>query len=167
MNGKTTHVLFNGERVTEAPQLYQYDYGQILVFDDITLPETYEVFFSNNVVQTATVAIGTSEGVQIPDYYLTTGKNVLAWIFLHDGEDDGETEYVVRIPVRPRSYYSDGDIPPEEQSIVTELMAIVQDLETTIKAYEDRIEFLENRIPALGGWKTSGGEGNDSTEGSH
>jgi len=166
MNGKTTHVLFNGERVTEAPQLYQYDYGQTLVFDDITLPETYEVFFSNNVVQTATVAIGTSEGVQIPDYYLTTGKNVLAWIFLHEGESDGETEYVVRIPVRPRSYYSDEEIPPEEQSIVTELMALVQDLETTIKAYEDRIEFLENRIPALGGWKTSGGESDDSTEGS-
>jgi len=166
MNGKTTHVLFNGERVTEAPQLYQYDYGQILVFDDITLPETYEVFFSNNVVQDAAVAIGTSEGVLIPDYYLTTGKNVLAWIFLHEGEDDGETEYVVRIPVRPRSYNSDKDIPPEEQSVITELIAIVQGLQATLDSYEDRIVFLENRVPALGGWKTDGGESDDSTGGS-
>lgn len=164
MNGKITHVLFNGERITEAPQLYQYDYGQTLMFDDITLPETYEVFFSNNIIQPATVAIGTSEGVQIPDHYLTTGQNILAWIFLHEGDNDGETEYVVRIPVRPRSQYSDEDIPAEDQSIISELIALVQSMSATLADYEDRIEFLEARIPALGGWKTDGGEDNDSTD---
>ena len=37
MNGKVTHITFGGERIVEAPQLHQYDYGQILVFDDIPL----------------------------------------------------------------------------------------------------------------------------------
>ena len=165
MNGKTTHVLFNGERVTEAPQLYQYDYGQTLVFDDIALPEAYQVFFSNNVMKNATVVMGTSEGVEIPDIYLTTGLNVLAWIFLHEGEDDGETEYVVRIPVRPRSAYVEGEIPEPERSIISDMMALVENLSEQISAYEDRVVALENRIPALGGWKTEGdpdpGEGGD------
>lgn len=35
MNGKTTHALFGGERICETEALYQYDYGQVLVFDDI------------------------------------------------------------------------------------------------------------------------------------
>lgn len=172
MNGKTTHVFFNGEHVTETPQLYQYDYGQTLVFDDITLPEAYEVYFSNNVTSPATVAVGTSEGVLIPDHYLTTGKNVLAWVFLHEGEDDGETEYVVRIPVRPRSSFTDEDIPEHERSELSDLIAIVNHLIEEynaaieqVNAYEDRIVALEKRVPALGGWATDdGGESNDSTD---
>lgn len=166
MNGKTTHVLFHGERVTESPQLYQYDYGQSLVFDDITLPETYEVLFSNGITQEAKTVLGNTEGVQIPDEYLTTGKNVLAWIFLHDGDDDGETEYVIRIPIRPRSVLSDDEITEEEHSIVSDLIALVDSMKETLSAYETRIHTLEERIPALGGWKNNGGETDDSTAGS-
>ena len=118
MNGNTTYISFNGERVTESPQLYQYDYGQILMFDDIELPETYEVLFSNGIPDLAKTVIGTSEGVLIPDEFLLSGRNVMCWIFLHDGEDDGETEYVVRIPVRPRSALSVHEITPAEHSIV-------------------------------------------------
>ena len=183
MNGKVTHITFGGERIVEAPQLHQYDYGQILVFDDIPLPEVYEVLFSNNVIENAKTVIGTSEGVAIPDELLITGKNVLAWIFLHDGVDDGETEYVVRIPIRCRSKLA--DLTVEEHSIVSDLIALVQSMQTDIDSIdaqiaeineqisglssridgvddridglEERIVALENRIPALGGWKTQGG----------
>ncbi len=169
MNGKVTHAVFNGERICETAQLYQYDYGQVLVFDDITLPETYEVLFSNNVMENAKTVIGNSEGAAIPDEFLITGKNVLAWIFLHDGENDGETEYVVKIPVRSRSKLSDSEITEEEHSIVSDLIAVVDtleeriaDMEEVINSYEERIVLLENRMPALGGWKTQEVTSDDS-----
>ena len=159
MNGKVTHAVFHDERICETAPLYQYDYGQVLMFDDITLPETYEVFFSNNITEPAYISIGTSEGALIPDILLQSGKNVLACVFLHEGQDDGETEYVVRIPVRPRSHLSEDQIPESEHSIVSDLITIVQELQS-------QITFLENRIPALGGWKTEEVEQDDSTDGS-
>ena len=35
MNGNITHVLFGEDRICETKPLYQFDYGQVLVFDDI------------------------------------------------------------------------------------------------------------------------------------
>ena len=157
MNGNITHISFGDKRVVEAPQLHMYDYGQILVFDDITLPETYEVLFSNNVVERAKTVIGTSEGVAVPDELLETGKNILAWIFLHNGEDDGETEYVVRIPVRSRSRLDD-ELTEEDYHAISDLVAVIQTLTVTIRGLEDRIAALEARVPALNGWKTLGGD---------
>ena len=161
MNGNVTHISFGDKRVVEAPQLHMFDYGQILVFDDITLPETYEVLFSNNVMDKAMTVIGTSEGVAIPDSLLETGKNILAWIFLHDTEDDGETEYVVRIPVRSRSRLDD-ELTEEDYHVISDLVAVIQTLTVTIRGLEERIVALEARIPALNGWKTLGGGQNDS-----
>lgn len=183
MNGRITHAVFNGEQTCETAPLYQYDYGQVLMFDDITLPETYEVLFSNNITEPAYIVIGSSDGAAIPDKLLITGKNIVACVFLHDGDDDGETEYVARIPVRPRSVLSDDQIDEEEHSIVSDLIAIIDTLnekidnyhneisllveristcETQILSDEDRITFLENRIPALGGWKTQEVTSDDS-----
>lgn len=164
----------------ETDPLYQYDYGQRLMFDNVELPDTYEVIFSNGVIKDGKTAIGGLDGVAIPDEFLTSGCNVMAWIFLHDAETDGEVEYVVRIPVRPRSKLSDQDITEEEHSIVSDLVAVVNamreeldvatgrisELEETIAdqaeslsalsdaidEYKQRITYLENRTPALGGW---------------
>lgn len=46
--------------------------------------------------------IGNANGVEIPDEYLTTGKPINAYIYLHDSIDSGETVKKVSIQVHGR-----------------------------------------------------------------
>lgn len=90
MNAVNAIVVPNGKSTTRP--LYQWDYGQRLILLGYELPETYEVHFSNTEDGTATIQIGDSTGVDIPDAYLTTGSDVWAWLYLHTGSADGETK---------------------------------------------------------------------------
>lgn len=112
--------------VFKTTPLYQYDYGQILKFDGVTLPEVYEVHFSNSAQRgTAKSVIGDVDGVLIPDEYLLTGESVYVWVFLHEGENDGATEYMAMIPVnrRPQPVY--GRPTPVQQDAITEAIAYI------------------------------------------
>lgn len=109
------------ETVTRA--LNQYDYGQVLYISGVELPEAYEVHFSNTSIGSATTSIGNDVGVAIPDMYLVTGKDVHAWIYLHAGEEDGETLYHIRIPVIRRAKPTDQDPTPVQQDVITQTIA--------------------------------------------
>lgn len=110
---KIIKAYFGGAKKTVSEHRYQYDYGQTLLFADLELPDAYEVHFSNAMTGGTTITqIGTSEGVSVPDELLTSGANVYAFIFLHDGETDGRTMYTVEIPVRQRSKPSDVEPTP-------------------------------------------------------
>ena len=119
-----TRAAFGGLReVTTAP-LWQYDYGQILQITGLDLPQAFEVHFSNSRKSGETITqIGTDNQVVIPDMYLTSGADIYAFIFLHDDVDDGETEYVIKIPVRERPEPSDIEPTPEQQDAITEAIA--------------------------------------------
>ena len=105
-------------------ELWQYDYGQILKFDGLELPDAYEVHFSNQPLTGETITqIGTADGVTIPDQFLQSGEVVYAWVYLHAGEDDGETEYMVTIPVSKRPEPSDEQPTPVEQSAIDQAIA--------------------------------------------
>jgi hypothetical protein len=91
--------------VTRA--LTQYDRGQILVFEGFELPEEYEVHFANSTSQKATSVIGNVNGVQIPDRYLRTGENIIAWLYTHSGLYSGESAYTIYIPVLKREERDD------------------------------------------------------------
>lgn len=118
-----TAYLGNGTVITTAP-LYQYDYGQLLRFSGVELPDYIQVHFSNEQKRgTATTSIATNGVVQIPNSYLTTGKPVYAWIFLHDAETDGETEYAITIPVIQRSKPTEEEPTPDERSEINQLLA--------------------------------------------
>jgi len=107
-----------------ADPLWQWDYGQILQFPDLDLPEAYEVHFSNQRdIGTAKTAIGNADGVLIPDEYLTTGEDLHVWIFLHAGLEDGESEYYTRIKVQRRPESTNEQPTPEEQSVITQAIA--------------------------------------------
>lgn len=115
--------------VFKTTPLYQYDYGQVLKFDGVTLPEVYEVHFSNSAQKgTARSVIGTPDGVLIPDEFLLTGEPIYAWIFLHEGENDGATEYMAMIPVnrRPQPVY--GTPTPVQQDAITAAVAKIQEI---------------------------------------
>jgi hypothetical protein len=123
-----TRAAFGGLReVTTAP-LWQYDYGQILEITGLDLPQAFEVHFSNSRKSGETITqIGTDNQVTIPDMYLTSGADIYAFVFLHDGTDDGETEYVIKIPVRERPEPSDIEPTPVQQDVITEAIAALND----------------------------------------
>lgn len=120
----TAYIKAGQNGVTVTRPLTQYDYGQILLFDGITLPEAYEVVFSNDDMNGATgkSQIGNSNGVTIPDEFLTTGLTVFAWLFLHEEATDGRTVYKIKIPVRRRA--EDVTNPPSEEEITSVTQAI-------------------------------------------
>ena len=113
---------FNGRREVQTRPLYRYDYGQWLVFRGVELPTAYEVHFSVNG-QSSTTSIGGEGGVLIPNTYLASGENISAWIYLHAGENDGETVYRVTIPVRERPTITNYEPTPEEQGAIEQAIA--------------------------------------------
>lgn len=124
---KTTTVSFHGLRITSTVPLYQFDYGQMLLFDDLDLPEAYEVHFSNSDKRgDSTKQIGDETGVIIPDMYFQSGEDIFAWIYLHADDDDGETEYKVKIPINKRARPTDIEPTPVQQDAITQALAALE-----------------------------------------
>ena len=114
---------FGGATVCRTSPAYQYDYGQLLTFPDLELPTAFECHFSNTERGTSVTQIGANNVVTIPDTMFQTGAYLYAWVFLHTGEDDGETEYMAVIPILKRAQPTD-DVPtPVEQSAITQAIA--------------------------------------------
>ena len=104
----------------------QYDYGQVLKIAGLDLPDAFEVHFANAGDTTTITQIAQNGVVEIPDQFFTSSKQINAYIFLHDGETDGETEYKITIGVLPRPAISDEEPTPEEQSAITQAIAALQ-----------------------------------------
>ena len=117
------HAKFSTSQSVIASGLWQYDYGQILKFDDLELPTAYETHFANEGDGTTVTMIGNSDGVAIPDQFLQNGRPVIAWVYLHTGENDGETEYRVTMPVKRRAKPSNEEPTPEQQDTITQTIA--------------------------------------------
>lgn len=135
-------------RLSVTGSLYQYDYGQRLLIYGATLPATYEVHFSNQQTGESKTAIGDSTGVMIPDEYLLSGENIHVWIYLHDGADDGETEYHGIINVTKRARPTDQEPTPVQQDVITQAIAAlntaVEKTEESEKAAEDAANSVKN-----------------------
>ena len=127
-----TRIAFKGKTRIECKPLYQYDYGQKLKFVDLVLPYNYEVHFSNYDNGTSITQVGGPDGVLIPDSLLTTGLNIYAWIFLHTGANDGETEYMVTVPVYKRAEISNEEPSPVEQDSITQTIAALNTASNSI-----------------------------------
>lgn len=116
-------ATFGGATVCRTPPAYQYDYGQLLSFPDLDLPTAFECHFSNTERGTSVTQIGSSNTVTIPDTMFQSGAYIYAWVFLHTGENDGETEYMAVIPILKRARPSDDTPSPVEQSAITQAIA--------------------------------------------
>lgn len=101
------NVVFNGKTRTVTDGLFQYDYGQILNFTDLELPEEFEIDFTMADADPAETYLGENNQVQIPNKYLQKSGNLKAYIFLHAGDTDGETVYTIVTPVRARPERTD------------------------------------------------------------
>jgi len=116
---------------------WQYDYGQKLRFEGIELPEVFEGHFANSLEGETITQVGTDNTVPIPDSLFLTGQTIFAWVFVHDGETDGRTKYMVKIPVWVRPQMQDDTPTPEEQSAVTQAIAA---LNVAVNRCEEAVE---------------------------
>lgn len=150
----TINAPIGARRKVKTNPLYQYDYGQKLVLKGVDLPMAYEVLFGQDGTELKPV-IGDENGVNIPDEFLLNGENVKAYVFLHTGEDDGETEYEITIPVNPRPKATDEPIEPVDQNIIEQAIAVLNiavdkttEYMQTTKGYRDETEILKNKAGA-------------------
>lgn len=101
---------------------FQYDYGQVLMLSGFTLPQAFEVHFSIGNGKSVTM-IGSDDQVQIPDECLRNAGTLTAWLYLHDTESDGETRFVIEIPVEARAEITDQEPTPVQQDVITQAIA--------------------------------------------
>lgn len=146
------NAVFDGSRrkAITCP-LFQYDYGQILKISGIELPASYQVQFSNTEdAGVSKTMLGDADGVQIPDEYLLTGDYIYAFVYLHETEDDGETEYVIEIPVIRRPVPSEETPTPAEQSLIDQLLAqLNQGVEAAEAAAEQAGQAAETAVAGM------------------
>lgn len=119
----TTVYFAPGQRKAYADRLVQWDRGQILKIEGLNLPNVFEVHFSNSKIEgKSKTQIGENEEVEIPDQYLKTGEKVYAWIYLHEGAEDGATKRFITIPIDRRPEPDDTPPDQEEQSVTAQLI---------------------------------------------
>ena len=120
----TTAVIGSGcNAATASPSLAQWDKGQILQISGVELPETYKVEFSNGDTLEAIPAIGTAEGVEIPDKLLYSSSPIRTYIVLSEAEGERNTEYWVTIYVKPREIPEGIEPDPDQQDVIDDLIA--------------------------------------------
>ena len=125
-------VKFGKETKIVTKPLYQYDYGQVLKFLDLDLPYSFEVHFSNYEHGTSITQVGINKEVTIPDICLQKDKDVYVWVYLHTGQNDGETEYQLTIPVIERASITNEEPTPQETSAIEEAIIALNSAVSTI-----------------------------------
>ena len=116
-------VNFGTRHSVIASSRFKGDKGQILKFNDIELPEAYQVHFSNSVTGKSKIAIGNADGVEIYNEYFETGEDIWAWVYIQDTLTSARTKYVVHIPIKDRAEITDEEPTPEEQSAIDQAIA--------------------------------------------
>lgn len=124
MRNNIVTVEYTGGCYIRAAELMQYDYGQILHLSGFGLPGAFQVDFGTSQIAGETVqVIGALDHVAIPDTLLQGAANIYAFIRLHTGADDGETVFVVELPVMARPEITGEEPTPVEQDLIDQLMA--------------------------------------------
>lgn len=130
-----TATFGNGLDEVTAIGLTQWDYGQKLEINGLTLPTTFQVHFACKRTNEAVVRLGTNnEGVgsvAIPDGLLEQDTPITAWIYVV-AKNSGETIKIIRMPVtarkKPQEFIS--AITPTEQTMLEEFLTDVNDAMT-------------------------------------
>ena len=146
MTDNIVQARFLYGRSTKTRALWQWDYGIVLRFEGLDLPPAYTVHFANQPQSgNALQQVGNADGVAVPDTLLETGLPVYAWVYLHTGEDDGETVYSVMIPVNKRPKPTNETPTPAQKSAIDE--AIIA-LNTGVETVEGIAQAIPQTINA-------------------
>lgn len=167
MRDNTIAVRFNQGHTARTKTIYQYDYGQLLVFPELELPEHYEVHFAKDLNADSLTVLGDLTGVLIPDKFLTEPGFIYAWIYLHTGENDGETVYSITIPIAQRSPISNQKPTSIQQDVITTAIAALQTATQRAQELADAItETIELALTeAKNSGEFDGADGADGVDG--
>lgn len=144
MENRIIKATFIGSQsiVTTAPA-YRFNYGNILEFEGLDLPQAFEVHFSNSETGDSTTSIGQDNAVEIPNIYFKGYGSIFAWVYLHDTESDGETVKKVVIPLRERANITNYEPTPVQQDAITQAIAAldsaVEKCEASVEKYPEII----------------------------
>lgn len=132
-----TATFKNNLKSCQTLPLWQYDHGQILHIKGLDLPEAFEIHFANvgDTVAKKKPVVGNE--VEIYDEYLESGEDIIAYFFYHSGLDDGETEYVVYIPVNNRQKATDEEPTPVQQDAIDQAIAALNAGVTAASGYAE------------------------------
>lgn len=130
-------------RTTATPDAVQWDQGQILHITGLELPFAYNVEFCCQGDKTTAPMIGDADGVQIPDKLLETGRPIIAYIVLHEGSDDRETEYWIDISVKTRQKPENIPLDPGQVSAAEQLLT---EMDEAVDAAEAAATKAENAV---------------------
>ena len=145
-------------RAVAAKPLYQWAYGQKLVFSGLDLPASYQVDFSNfEYAGTSIPQVGGADGVTVPVGVLDTGRDVYAFVWVQD-ENAGRIEYCAEIPVIPCPEPDLEDPNPEEESAIaqaiTALSAAVEQTGEDAASAAASAEAAEETVVSIAGQKS-------------
>lgn len=127
---------FTNGRETVTRKIFQYDYGQKLKIKGINLPFIFQAHISNQKQNgTAKKVIGEDNQINIPDEYFISGQDIYIFIVLHQGLEDGETRYLIKIPVIKRSKSSDQQPTPIQQDVIENAISILNKMIETTSGY--------------------------------
>ena len=187
MSNNIITAAFANSDITYTKPAYQYDYGMILKFSGIELPQAYEVHFSNTEFCGESISqIGDESGVTIPDEMFLSGSPIYAWTYLHTGEDDGETVYKTVISINKRAQPSNIEPTPVQQDVITQAVAALNtaieqtaadvvasgesaqaaagSAEAAEQAKDDAVEAKDKAVEAKNAAKTAQGKAEDAQE---
>lgn len=112
--------------VTVKDEVWQYDYGQVLQVEGLTVDDVTELDFATSTTATYAKVLAAAKvsdkvmQVTIPDDFLiNSGKkqdyNLYVWVFVVDGES-GETTHRITIPIKSRPPREDFSGDPSTES---------------------------------------------------
>lgn len=124
---------FENTRSVVTDEIWQWNYGQVLRIQGLRLPRATEVHFSMGNVSKTRIGTTTDNvtDVVIPDSLIEQSGRLKAYVYLHVGEDDGETEYEIMIPIKARAEPEEYDSQEEYTALVQAIELLQDDLETT------------------------------------
>lgn len=117
----------SGRGYSVTSPIFKEDYGITLKIEGVELPSTYQVDFSNSEHHgTSVTVIGNSDGVQIPSQFISTGKDIFAFLYWV-GDNYGKTVYKFRIPNKVRPDRTNEQPTPEQQSVIDQTISALND----------------------------------------
>lgn len=121
----TTRIIrgtINSMGYTVTSDITQWDYGYVFVPEFEDMPATYRLDFSNDEHHgTALPVYCGSEGGEVPEELIDTGKDIWVWFF-YIGDGFGKSEYKWRIPNKCKPKTEQDEPTPTQQSSIDQLI---------------------------------------------
>ena len=130
---KIIRGIVNSRGYTITSAITQWDYGYVFVPEFEDTPATYRLDFSNDEHHgTALPVYCGSEGGEVPEELIDTGKDIFVWFF-YIGDGFGKSEYKWRIPNKCKPKTEQDEPTPSQQSSIDQAISVVNDAVETVE----------------------------------